>query len=125
MRTKPATPEKNSGVKLTIPSRTRSPLEAFQMLEVGQNVDLVAGYYEKEGYLDPDFYMLDHIGKLKELNKYKAMKAEKEAELKEYADSQQMAIAQANEAKQKQVFEKAVADEVAKRLNVTNQLPIT
>jgi len=123
MRKGTAKPEKNNGQKLTIPSRTRSPLEAFQMLEVGQNVDLVAGYYEKEGYLDPDFYMMDKIGKLKELNRYRELKAEHEKELKQFQQSQDAAMAQINEKRQKEAFDKAVAEEVAKRLvNLNNPI---
>lgn len=71
MRKGVAKPEYNSGVKITIPVRTRTPLEAFKMLEAGQPVDVMAGYYDKMGILEQDFQLMDHIDKLKALNRYK------------------------------------------------------
>lgn len=63
MRKGIASPEKNSGVKLTIPCRTRTPLEAFQMLRQGQPIDVMAGYYEKEGMIEKDFFLMDKLEK--------------------------------------------------------------
>jgi len=63
MRKGIASPEKNSGIKLTIPCRTRTPLEAFQMLRQGQPIDIMAGYYEREGMIEKDFYMMDKLEK--------------------------------------------------------------
>lgn len=74
MRTGIATPEKNSGKKLTIPVKTRSPIEAFQMLRQGNPIDRIAGYYEKEGMLSKDFHFMDKIEKLHMLSDVKAMR---------------------------------------------------
>ena len=71
MRKGIATPEKNSGIKLALPVRTRTPLEAFQMLRQGQPIDIMAGYYEKEGMIEKDFYMMDKIEKLHKIAELK------------------------------------------------------
>lgn len=68
------TPEKNNGPKMTMPVKTRTPLEAFQMLRMGQPVDIAAGYYEENGMDIGDFHMLDKIGKLKKLAEFREMK---------------------------------------------------
>jgi len=71
MRKGIASPEKNSGIKLALPVRTRTPLEAFQMLRQGQPIDIMAGYYEKEGMIEKDFYMMDKIEKLHKIAELK------------------------------------------------------
>jgi len=71
MRKGIATPEKNSGLKLTIPCRTRTPIEAFQMLRQGQPIDIMAGYYEREGMIEKDFYMMDKLEKFHKIAELK------------------------------------------------------
>lgn len=71
MRRGIATPEKNSGIKLAIPCRTRSPLEAFQMLRQGQPIDIMGGYYEKEGMIEKDFFLMDKLEKFHKIAELK------------------------------------------------------
>lgn len=117
MRKGNAKPEQNNGQKLTIPARTRSPLEAFKMFEAGQNIDLVAGYYEKEGYVEPDFYMMDHIGKLKELNKYREMKKEKEGIIQKAYEEHNGKLQEQKKQKELEAMERRIQEEVQKRLS--------
>jgi len=63
--------EKNSGPSLTIPVRTRSPIEAFEMLRQGQPVDRVAGYYAEQGMDITDFFLLDKVEKLHKIAQFK------------------------------------------------------
>lgn len=69
MRKGIATPERNGKPSLTIPVKTRNPLEAFNMLRAGHPIDVTAGYYEEQGLISNDFYMLDTVGKLHALAK--------------------------------------------------------
>jgi len=108
MRKGIASSEKNSGIKLTIPCRTRTPLEAFQMLRQGQPIDIMAGYYEREGMIEKDFYMMDKLEKFHKIAELK----QREAVAKQEIDAVQR---QYNESlKQKQHdAEKAKADSKA------------
>lgn len=72
-----ANAEKNNGPKLTIPVKTRTPLEAFQMLRAGQPIDQVAGYYDEEGILEEDFWLMDKLAKLHKLAEYKEVMEQK------------------------------------------------
>lgn len=117
MRKGIANPEKNNGKRLTIPARTRSPLDAFKMFEAGQNIDLVAGYWEQEGYVEPDFYMMDHIGKLQALNRYRTMKIEKEKEMKQYKEDHEKVIASLKSKQEAEALEKRIQEEVQRRLS--------
>lgn len=100
------TPEKNTGKSLTIPVKTRTPLEAFQMLRAGQPVDQIGQIYHDGGRLEKDFFMLDKVEKLHRL-----------AELREDSDYYQSQLQKmeqeiiANELKQKQDAEAAKAAE--------------
>lgn len=73
MRSKTANPDKNRGMKLVIPVKTRSPIEAMQMLRAGQPIDQAAGYYSRSGVLEKDFYMMDNIDKLHALAGYREL----------------------------------------------------
>jgi len=94
MRKGIATPEKNNGPKLTIPVRTRTPLEAFQMLRQGQPIDIMAGYYEREGMIEKDFFMMDKLEKHHKIAELKqreyVAKQEALAIQQEYNDQQQI-----------------------------------
>jgi len=57
-------PEANNKPSITLPSRTRTPIEAFQMLRLGHPVDVMAGYYDDQDLLDKDFWMMDKVAKL-------------------------------------------------------------
>jgi len=65
------TTDRNNGLKLVIPVKTRTPLEALQMLRAGQPIDVAAGYYADSGILEKDFYMMDNIDKLHALAGYR------------------------------------------------------
>jgi len=87
MRKGAVSPERNSGNKLTIPVKTRSPLEAFQMLRQGQTIDRIAGYYEKEGMITKDFHFMDRIEKLHMLADCRALMDRSKTEIEEaYSD---------------------------------------
>lgn len=62
-----ARPERNNGPHLTIPVKTRSPIEAFELLRQGNAVDVMGGYFEEQGYIGDDFFMLDKTAKLHKL----------------------------------------------------------
>lgn len=62
-----ATPEKNKGPKLTIPVKTRTPLEAYKMLLAGQPIDQIGQMYHIDGKVDKDFFMMDKTEKLRKL----------------------------------------------------------
>jgi len=105
MRKGIATPEKNSGLKVTIPVRTRTPIEAFQMLRQGQPIDIMAGYYEREGMIEKDFYMMDKLEKFHKIAELKQREALAKQEIhaiqREYNEQQnnqknEAAKAQAN-----------------------------
>lgn len=107
-RTGVARAEKNTSLSMTQPSRVIDVREAYAALRMGHPIDIAVGYYEKEGYVTPDFYMMDRIGQLKELAKYRQLASEHKAEI-ERLQGQQIAD------HQKAVFEDAVQKEVAAR----------
>jgi len=115
------TPERNRGQKLTMVMSTRTPLQAFQMLRMGHPIDQMAGYYEEQGVLEPDFYMMDKIGKLHALAKYKEMAATAKTDIDNF--NAQQAAAQA-EAQLKAAEEKRQADilEAAQKLVTKQQI---
>lgn len=100
--------EKNTSFSMTQPSRVIDVREAYAALRMGHPIDIAVGYYEKEGYVTPDFYMMDRIGQLKELAKYRQLASEHKAEIEKLQGQQR-------EAHQKAVFEDAVQREVAAR----------
>lgn len=61
------TPEKNNSPKLTIPVKTRTPLEAFKMLQAGQPVDQIGQMYHLQHKVDKDFFMMDKTEKLRKI----------------------------------------------------------
>lgn len=72
MKSGTATAERNRKPSLTMVVRTRTPLEAFQMLRQGQPIDAMAAYYDGQDKLTPDFWMLDKTAKLHQLAYLKA-----------------------------------------------------
>jgi len=74
--------EKNGNPSITMNVRTRTPLEAFQMLRQGQPIDVMAAYYEEQDQLTPDFWMLDKTAKLHALAYLKADNAQRELDIK-------------------------------------------
>lgn len=80
LKKREAKPESNSKPSLTIPARTRSPIEAFRMLNAGQDIDVVAGYYDKDGTLPKDFHLMDKIEKLSLLSDLRQRKIQAKAE---------------------------------------------
>jgi len=96
LRTGKVTPERNSGLKLAQVMSTRTPLQAFQLLRMGHPIDVMAGYYEEQGILESDFYMMDRIQKLHALAKYKQIAAEAKTDIDLYNSQQAAAQAEAN-----------------------------
>lgn len=86
MRFRQPQPERNTGPHLTIPVKTRSPLEAMQLLKQGNPVDVMGGYFEQEGYVGDDFFMLDKIAKLHKLAELRQLEAAAKADIKEASD---------------------------------------
>lgn len=70
-----ATPEMHTNPSLTMVVRTRSPMEAYEMLRAGQPIDQAVGYYIETGQLDKDLFMMDHVEKLHALAKFRELKA--------------------------------------------------
>jgi len=68
-----ATPERNSGEKLVLVVRTRTPLEAYNMLKAGQPVDQAIGWYQQqtEDVNPQDLFMMDTPQKLRYINELK------------------------------------------------------
>jgi len=59
-----ASPEKNGKPSITIHVKTRTPHEAFNLLRQGHPIDLTAGYYDQDGTIPEDFWMMDKTAKL-------------------------------------------------------------
>lgn len=91
MKTGTAAAEKNTGRKLTIPVKTRSPIEAFQMLRQGQPIDTMAAYYDDQ--VGDDFWMMDKTAKLHKLAELK----EREGYFRQSIIDQQAAIEKINQ----------------------------
>lgn len=111
MRRKQATPEVNMHKSLTIPVRTRTPLEAFKMLRAGQPVDQALAYYTDQNSADKDLFLMDKVEKLHAIRKYKAeaeyAKMQYKADYAEYQSAQAAAKAKADaedEEKRKQII---------------------
>lgn len=68
------TPETRSNPKLAIVVKTRSPLEAYQLLRMGHPVDQALGYYQ-EMYQGKDLHLMDTIEKLQLLAEFRELKA--------------------------------------------------
>jgi len=121
LRTGKVTPERNKGQKLTMVCSTRTPLQAFQMLRMGHPIDQMAGYYDEQGILEPDFYMMDKVQKLHALAKYKEMAATAKTDIDNFTAQQAAAKADAD---LKAAEEKRQAEilEAAKKLVNQNQI---
>lgn len=72
MRKGIAKAEVNNKQSLTIPVRTRTPLEAFQMLRAGQPVDQALAYYIDQNGADKDLFLMDKVEKLQAIADYKS-----------------------------------------------------
>lgn len=103
------TAEFNGKPSLTIPVKTRTPLEAFQMLRQGHPIDTMAGYYDKEGLIEDDFWMMDKTAKLHKLAELRKIGADMEIHMK----SMQQEIL-ANQIQQKNDAENKANSEAAK-----------
>jgi len=108
MKTRVGNPDKNDGKILVQYVRTRTPIEAFRMLQAGSPIDQAAGYYAGAGVLDKDFYMMD---KLEKFHKIAELKMREQVARQEIAAIQQ----QYNESlkQQQDDAEKAKADSEA------------
>jgi len=101
-----AKPESAKKIKLTIPARTITPLEAYEMYRMGQPIDAVAGYYDREDMLPDDFYMMDRIQKFHALAECRErMKETKKQALDLHAEVRELEK-QENEARRLQEQEK-------------------
>lgn len=76
-----ASPEKNGKPSITMNVRTRTPLEAHQMLIQGQPVDVMGAYYQDQGNLQPDFWMQDKTAKLHMLAELRADNDQREKDI--------------------------------------------
>jgi len=122
LRTGKVTPEKNSGLKLAQVMSTRTPLQAFQLLRMGHPIDVMAGYYEDQGILESDFYMMDRIQKLHALARYKEIAAAAKTDIdqfnaKEAAAQADRDIKAAEEKRQAEILEAAQKLVKLKQLN--------
>jgi len=111
MRRKQATPEVNLHKSLTIPVKTRTPIEAFIMLRAGQPVDKMLAYYTDQNGADKDLFLMDKVEKLHAIRKYKDeaeyAKKQYQADYAEYQSAQAAAKAKADaeaEEKRKQII---------------------
>lgn len=96
MKSRTGNPDKNSGMKLVIPVKTRSPMEAMKMLRAGQPIDQAAGYYSRSGVLEKDFYMMDNIDKLHALAGYRELVLKHQSDV-ERLTNEARALAAANQ----------------------------
>lgn len=92
MRRKQAIPEINLHKSLTIPVKTRTPLEAFKLLRAGQPVDQALAYYTDQNGADKDLFLMDKVEKLHAIRKFKAeaeyAKKQYQADYAEYQAAQ-------------------------------------
>lgn len=106
MRKGIAKAEVNMHKSLTIPVRTRSPLEAFQMLRAGQPVDQALAYYVDQNGEEKDLFLMDKVEKLHAISKFKAMaedaKMVYQSDMAEYTNQAAEAKKAAEEAAKKQ-----------------------
>lgn len=112
MRKGVSSPEKNSGQRITLNARVIDSKEAFQLYHQGHIIDRMAGFYDQEGYLEPDFYMMDKVARLQALNRYKDMRdeaKEKEKELQADLLAFKQKQAEAAQAAEDERLAKAIA----------------
>lgn len=97
----------NDGIQLTIPVKTRTPLEAFAMLQVGQPIDQAIGYYVPKDVIEKDFFFLDTVEKLHKLAEYRQRVADNESEIE--------AVVATYKANQKQQLDEQQAQQAAQQ----------
>lgn len=78
------TAEKNNSPKLTIPVKTRTPLEAYQMLLAGQPVDQIGQMYHVQDKVDKDFFMMDKTEKLRKIAELRAQSDTSKTDIEYY-----------------------------------------
>jgi len=71
-----ASAERNSKPSNTINVKTKTPLETFQMLRMGQPIDTMAAYYDEKELLQKDFWMMDKVAKLHHLADLKKLEGD-------------------------------------------------
>jgi len=91
-----AKPEKNSGKKLTLPVKTRTPLEAYQMLVAGQPIDQIGEMYHVQGKVDKDFFMMDKLEKLHKIKELRAQSENAKGDIQYYVSLYNESIAAQN-----------------------------
>jgi len=124
MRKGIATPEKNLAKSLTIPVKTRSPIEAFRMLQAGRPVDVMLAYYQDQNGADQDLFMMDKVEKLHAIRRYKEMaetaKNAYEADLAQY-NAEAAAIKAAKDAEAKSQRDQIISDYINTNSNVEDK----
>lgn len=106
------TPERSRKPSLTINVRTRSPIEAFQMLRQGHPIDTMAAYYDEKGLVDQDFWMLDKTAKLHKLAELRTLEATLQSSITEQEEQIQFNIEkQKQDAEEKQQASKGTDTE--------------
>lgn len=120
MRKGIATPETNLKKSLTIPVKTRSPLEAFQMLRAGQPVDQALAYYVDQNGEDKDLFLMDKVEKLHAISRFKTMaenaKMVYQSDLAEY-NNQQAEVKKAAEEAAKQQRDQIISQYIKDQKN--------
>jgi len=96
------TPEKNYSPKITIPVKTRTPLEAYQMLIAGQPIDNIGQMYHVQGKVDKDFFMLDKTEKLRKISELRQQADTNKSDIEYYVSLYNDSIAQQQVTKQTQ-----------------------
>lgn len=79
------TPEKNNSPKMTIPVKTRTPLEAYKMLLAGQPIDQIGQMYHIDGKVDKDFFMMDKTEKLRKIAELRQQRDSTKGDIEYYA----------------------------------------
>lgn len=64
--------ERSGGVRITMPGMALNPGRAIEQMALGRIEERVRTFYEQEGMVIPDFYMMDRIDKLQALENYRA-----------------------------------------------------
>lgn len=82
-----ATAERNRvNPSMTLNVKTRSPMEAFQMLRLGHPIDKMSAYYDDKGLLTEDFWMLDKTAKLHKLVELRSLEGNLQDKIKFHQD---------------------------------------
>lgn len=100
-----ATPEKHSGVQVTIQGKSLNLKFAIQQMRVGSIEEQLGAFYEKDGQVVPDFGRMSKVERMVELNKYKEEVSKAKLDLQKFA-----------EAKQKKMHELEVQNKVNEQL---------